>query len=185
VKIVLLAAVAAAGVGWLNWHHEEVKEQQTMFGLIASSLAGRSVHVHCQSAIGAAFDASSEAGTVQFDASGRPADVTNLAHDACSALARFHGDVRSPAFDCVLQDARCPEGIFEDVQAVHALAHESAHLGGQESEAWAECKALQTTAYVAQRLGADVPRANATALYAYRHLYPNLPAEYQAAGCSP
>jgi hypothetical protein len=38
---------------------------------------------------------------------------------------------------------------------------------------------------VARRLGADVAHAQATALYAYRHLYPNLPQAYQAPGCTP
>jgi len=185
VKIVVLAVVAALGVGWLNWHHEQVVQEQTALGLIASSLAGRTVHVHCQSALGAALDVSGEAGTVRFDASGRPADRTDLMHGVCTALGRFKDDVRSPAFACVLHDAPCPGRIFDDVQAVHTLAHESAHLAGQESEAWAECRALQTTAYVAGRLGATDVEGGAVAQYAYRHLYPNLPQEYQAAGCSP
>jgi hypothetical protein len=185
VKIVLVAAVAALGIGWFNWHHAKVQEEQTMLGLIASSLAGRTVHVHCQSALGAAVDVSGEEGSVWFDASGRPADHTDLAHDACVALSRFHDDVRSPAFDCVLQNLPCPQSIFDDVQAAHTLAHESAHLAGQQSEAGAECQALHTTAYVAQRLGADGAHAYATSLYAYRHIYPRLPELYQEAGCSP
>ena len=156
-----------------------------MLGLVASSLAGRTVHVHCQSALGAAVDVNAEAGTVQFDGNGVPADHTDLDHFVCVALARFKGDVRSPAYACVLQNLPCGQRIFDDVQAVHVLAHESAHLAGQESEAVAECRALQTTAYVAQRLGADANAAEATANYAFRHIYPNLPPEYQAAGCAP
>jgi hypothetical protein len=185
VKIVVLALVAAVGIAWVHARHEHVAAQQTMLGLVASSLAGRTVHVHCQGAIGAALGVSGEEGTVQFDANGVPADHTDLKHDVCAALGRFKSDVRSSAYACVLQNVPCARRIFDDVQAVHTLAHESAHLAGQQSEALAECRALQTTAYTASRLGADMDQAGATARYAYLHLYPNLPAEYQAAGCTP
>lgn len=184
-KLVLLAVAVVVGVGWFHLHAEKVAAEQTEFGLIASTLAGRTVHVHCQSAIGAAVDVNNEAGSVQFDANGVPTDHTDLDHDVCNGLARFKHDVTSTAFACVLQDAVCPRSVFEDVQAVHTLAHESAHLAGQESEAAAECRALQTTAYVASRLGATPGAANATAVYAYRHLYPNLPDEYRTGGCTP
>ena len=184
-KYVVLAAIAALGIGWLNWHHAKVAEQQNVYGLIASALAGRDVHVHCQSSVAAAFDTSGEAGTVQFDAAGRPADSTNLMHGVCDALSHFKADLSTPQFQCVVQNVACDDRSFQDVQAVHTLAHESAHLSGLESESQAECRALQTTAFVAQRLGADDLQANAVAQYAYRHLYPNLPAEYQSAGCYP
>ncbi len=185
VKIVLLAAVVVLGVGWLGLRHERAAEEQTLLGLVASSLAGRSVHVRCQSSLGTALDGSGEAGSVLFDTDGRPADSTDLKHDVCQALERFRSDVRSPAFACALQDVRCSDAIFADVQAVHTLAHESAHLAGQQNESLAECRALQTTAYAARRLGAGDAEASAVASYAYRHLYPNLPPDYQAAGCSP
>jgi len=50
-------------------------------------------------------------------------------------------------------------------------------------EAQAECNALQTTAQAATLLGADARAAQATAVYALTHLYPNLPDEYHLPGC--
>jgi hypothetical protein len=108
-----------------------------------------------------------------------------LKRNVCASLAHYPADRATPAFACVEQNVPCSARIFADVQAVHVLAHESAHLGGQESEAMAECQALRTTAYVATRLGSDPIQAAAVALFVYRHLYPNLPTEYQAAGCTP
>jgi hypothetical protein len=103
----------------------------------------------------------------------------------CAALARYPADSKSPAFECVVRDVPCSARIFDDVQAVHVLAHESAHLGGQASEALAECQGLRTTAYVAIRLGSDPVQAAAVAQFYYHHIYPNLPDEYRAANCAP
>jgi hypothetical protein len=184
-KYVLLIAVVAIGITWWQGHHAEAAAEQASWSRIASELAHRPVSVHCQGIVSAAVDVSPEAGTVQFDASGRPSDHTDLKRDICESLARYPSDRLTPAFACVEQNVPCSARIFGDVQAVHVLAHESAHLGGQASEAAAECQALQTTAYVATRLGSDRTQAAAVAQFVYAHLYPNLPAEYQSAGCVP
>ena len=184
-KYVLLVAVAALGIAWWHGHSAEAAAEQASWSRIASELAQRPAHVHCQGLVAASVDVSAEAGTVQFDASGRPSDHTDLKRNVCAALARYPSDRLTPAFACVEQNVRCSARIFADVQAVHVLAHESAHLGGQESEALAECQALHTTAYVATRLGSARAEAAAVAQFVYLHLYPNLPAAYQASGCSP
>ena len=184
-KYVVLVAVAALGFAFWQGHHAEAAAQTAAWSRIASELSRRPVTVHCQGIVSAAVDVTAEAGTVEFDPSGRPSDHTDLKRNVCAALARYSSDRATPAFDCVTQNVPCSDRVFDDVQAVHVLAHESAHLGGQESEAYAECQALRTTAYVATRLGSDPAQADAVAQYAYHHLYPNLPPDYQAAGCSP
>jgi hypothetical protein len=184
-KFVFLLAVAAIGITWYHGHHEAAAAEQNLFGTIASELAQRPVSVRCQGFVAATIDVSAEAGTVEFDAQGKPSSHTNLKHDVCSALARYSSDMTSPAFACVMQNVTCSGRVFADVQAVHVLAHESAHLGGVEDEALAECRALHTTAYVAMRLGSDRAQAAAVARYVYLHLYPNLPDSYRTAGCAP
>jgi hypothetical protein len=184
-KYVVVLAVAALGFAWYHGHHAAAAAEQNAWGNIASELAHRPVHVHCQGFVGAVVDVSPEAGSVQFDSLGQPADYANLKHDICAALERYFIDSKTAAFQCVVQNVRCSDRIFADVQAVHVLAHESAHLGGIFSEAAAECQALHTTAYVATRLGSDPVQAAALAQYVYNHLYPNLPDEYRSAGCTP
>jgi hypothetical protein len=184
-KYVLLVAVAALGFTWWQGHHAEAAAEQASWSRIASELARRPVTVHCQGIVSAAVDVSAEAGTVEFNATGQPSDHTDLKRNVCASLAQYPADRLTPAFACVEQNVPCSARIFGDVQAVHVLAHESAHLGGQESEAAAECQAIHTTAYVATRLGSDRTQAAAVAQFVYAHLYPNLPPEYQAAGCVP
>ena len=89
--------------------------------------------------------------------------------------ARLPARRQEQAFGCVLAQADCPHAIFEDVLAVHTLAHESWHLRGETSESVAECNALQTTASAAMLLGADPRAAQAVADYALSRLYPNCP----------
>ena len=63
------------------------------------------------------------------------------------------------------------------------LAHETWHLHGIGIEAQTECYALQTTARAAELFGASPAAAQATANYALRSLYPNLPDEYRQGAC--
>lgn len=177
-----LIAVAILGVAFVFYERRTVLEHE--LGSVATQLAGRRVHVHCQGLAGALVDVTAEAGTVQFDANGNPADVTNLKRPICNALRRFPHDVKSPAYGCVLAQVDCPQQIFEDVLAVHTLAHESWHLRGNGTESLTECHALQTTAFAATLFGADAQAAQATATYALLRLYPNLPDEYRDPTCT-
>jgi hypothetical protein len=163
--------------------HERKGQLEDRLGSVATQLAGRTVHVHCQGVAGDLVDVTPHAGTVQFDANGRPSDVTDLKRSICTALRRFRSDAASPRFDCVLANAQCDRRAFEDVLAVQTLSHESWHLRGDTDEAVTECHALQTTAQAAQVLGADPQRAEATARYALQWLYPHLPPEYRTAKC--
>jgi hypothetical protein len=163
--------------------HERRAALERHLGDVASELGHRQVHVHCQGFTASLVDVTSEAGTVQFDANGAPADTTDLKRPICEALKRFPHDVTGAAYGCVLTNGDCPHGIWEDVLAVHTLAHEVWHLHGIASEAEAECYALQTTAQAASLLGADPPAAQATATYALARLYPMMPDDYRRADC--
>ena len=98
-------------------------------------------------------------------------------------MERLPHDVTDAAYDCVVTNAACPRRIWEDVVAVHTLAHEVWHLRGIASESRTECYALQTMARAASLFGADPTAAQATATYALARLYPELPDEYRETNC--
>jgi len=163
--------------------HERRAALERHLGDVATELGGRQVHVHCQTLAANLVDVSSEAGSVQFNVDGVPADTTDVKRPICNALKRFPHDVTSAAYGCVLNNTDCRQRIWEDVLAVHTLAHEVWHLHGVTSEAQTECYALQTTARAASLLGGDPAAAQATATYALTRLYPELPDEYREADC--
>jgi hypothetical protein len=183
-KHVVVAAIVGLFFVWAHGHRASGAGGENAWGTIASELARRPVQVRCEGFAGA-VDTSPEAGSVRFDNLGQPASYTAVKHDMCAALERYFIDMKTPAFGCVAQGVQCSDRIFSDVQAVHVLAHESAHLSGIFSESAAECRALHTTAYVAARLGSDPAQAAAVAQYIYLHLYPSMPDEYQSKGCAP
>jgi hypothetical protein len=176
-----LVVLVVAGVGFA--FHERKVSLEHRLGAIATQLGSRHVHVHCQSFAGNLLDVTSEAGTVRFDASGIPADYTDLKRPICNALRRFPHDVRSAEYGCVLTGSDCSRKIFDDVLAVHTLAHEVWHLHGIGNEGQTECNALQTTARAAMLFGADPTAAQRTAEYALARLYPYLPDEYHLVDC--
>jgi hypothetical protein len=179
-KLAILVLVVC-GVGFVL--HERKSALENHLGQVATELGSRHVHVHCQSFAGNLVDVSAEAGSVRFDQSGIPSDTTDLKRPICAALDRFPHDVNTPAYACVYTLADCPQKIWEDVLAVHTLAHETWHLHGIGNEATTECYALQTTARAAELFGASPAAAQATAKYAYARFYPNLPDEYRQAPC--
>ena len=179
----LVAAVLAIAVAALAVQQRAAAQSEARYGRVASEIAKRDVHVRCQGILGELLDIGVNAGTVQFDPSGRPADVTHLTRGVCRGLRRFVDDPRSTRLDCVRAAAACPRQTFETVQAVHTLAHEAVHLAGVRNEAEAECYGLQTVDLVAVRLGADRDTARALADYAFARLYPALPAHYRTDAC--
>jgi hypothetical protein len=166
-RLAILAVIAALAAGVFVLRHARAETARRL-GAIAGEVAHRDVAVHCQGRVGAALDVGAEAGSVRFDAAGRPADETSLDRSVCESLERFRED---------------GEATFAAVQAIHTLAHESWHLAGIQGEAQTECYALQTTALVAERLGADPVAAQAIAVEALRRLYPALPSGYRTSDC--
>ena len=87
-KALVIAVLAAlVAVGWMK-HEDRLREQDTL-AKIASQIAGRPVAVRCPSFLSSLVDVHGEAGSVQFDENGHPADHTNLAPDTCRELRHF------------------------------------------------------------------------------------------------
>ena len=174
--LLLVVAASFVAVGFVR-HEARIHEQRTL-ARIASEIAGRRVGVRCPGFIAALADTRGEAGRVQFDDAGRPADHTDLSPETCAQLRK----IRSVDFSCLDRHA-CGYREFRAGWAAHTLAHEAFHLRGIEDEGVTECYGLQNTSFVAQQLG--VPRAHADALqrWLFEQGYPNEPTDYHAAGC--
>jgi hypothetical protein len=181
-RVLLFVLLAAVG-GLLALSYQRGEAAEDKLAAVAGGIAGRVVHVECQGFVGAALDVTSEAGTVQFDAHGKPSDTTELKRGVCTSLRRFRHDVGREEFACIFRGAPCPEDVMRSVWAVHTLAHEAWHLAGETNEAITECKALQTTAWTASQLGATPGEAQAVARYVALHMYPNVPADYKSPHC--
>lgn len=179
----LLVSVLAIAVAALAVQQRAAAQSEARYARVASEIAKRDVRVRCQGLLGALLDIGVNAGSVQFDANGRPADETHLTRSVCHGLRRFADDPRSSRLDCVRTGTACPREAFETVQAIHTLAHEAVHLAGVRDEAEAECYGLQTVDLVAVRLGADLATARSLADYAFTRLYPALPPHYRTDGC--
>ena len=172
----LLVVGALAAVGFAR--HEDRIRQQDRLAVIASQLAGRDVGVHCPSFLGALVDTHGEAGRVQFDASGRPADHTDLSPETCKALRHLD----RVDFTCLAR-GDCGFSQFQAAWAAHTLAHESFHLRGFSDEGVTECYALQNTAFVAEQLGVATEQARRLQALVYEKGYPNEPEEYHSSKC--
>lgn len=77
VRLALLVAVALLLAGVLALHARD-RRTEGRLAEVAGALAGRPVEVRCQGRLAALLDVGLERGTVGFDASGRPADATDL-----------------------------------------------------------------------------------------------------------
>src|SRR5690242_11519541 len=104
---VFALAIAACIAAFLGYRHYETAQLEHRLATIASAIAGRPVHVHCQGSVGAALDVSGEAGTVMFDANGKPAYVTDLKKDVCDRIDAYPHVHRSSGFECVSSGTAC------------------------------------------------------------------------------
>jgi hypothetical protein len=172
----LLVAAALGAVGFAR--HEERIDQQNRLAAIAGDLAGREVGVRCPSFLAGLVDVRGEAGRVQFDASGRPADHTDLSPETCKYLRQL----ARVDFTCI-DRGDCGYHEFKAGWAAHTLAHESFHLRGFQNEAVTECYAFQSTAFVAERLGVPAEQARKLQVWLFVKGYPNEPEEYRSADC--
>lgn len=174
ILLVILAALAALGFA----RREERLREQDRLAAVASDLAGRKVGVRCPSFLSSLVDTRGEAGRVQFDEAGRPADHMDLSPQTCKALRHLD----RVDFTCIDRgDCGFPE--FNAGWAAHTLAHEAFHLRGFGDEGMTECYALQNTAFVAERLGVATPQAQKLQVWLFVKGYPNEPEEYHSARC--
>jgi len=149
----------------------QFRQDVDLFSSVATQIAGRPVTMQCQRLTGALFDATSELGYVQFDASGQPFDTGHLERDACNNLRSYvHSDKQWPTLDQVI--------------AVNVLTHESEHLAGVRVEAEAECASMQRLVDVAGWLGATDQQAGALADRYATEVYPRMPTDYRSEDCS-
>jgi hypothetical protein len=172
----LLIVGALAAVGFAR--REDRMREQGRLAAVASELAGRPVGVRCPGFFKSLVRVRTEAGYVKFDADGRPASVTELAPETCSALRH----IDRVDFSCLAHDA-CGFKEFKVAWAADTLAHESFHLRGFRAEAIAECYAVQNTAFVAERLGVDDATARQLQRWVFTDGYPNEPEEYRSDDC--
>ena len=176
IAVLLVVVGALAALGFAR-HEQRVREQDEL-ATIASDLAGRKIGVRCPSFLASLVDTRGEAGRVQFDESGRPADHTDLSPQTCKALRHLdHVD-----FTCI-DRGDCGFTQFNAAWAAHTLAHEAFHLRGFQDEGVTECYALQNTAFVAERLGVPAAQAEKLQAWVYARGYPNEPEEYHSAQC--
>jgi hypothetical protein len=181
-RLVLLVLVAALAGLFLFQKHSKAAEESRL-GAIAGEIARRPVSIHCQGAVGEAIDITTEAGSVEFDASGRPADVANIKRKVCQRLQDFPQARKSAKFGCLDTPSRCDASVVNDAIALDVLAHESWHLEGNQNEAVTECYAEQTVGFVATKLGSDDVQARGLARLVHLLVYPHMPDEYRSDEC--
>lgn len=181
-KLVLLIPVMAIAIYFVH-DRREAAAHEARLGAIASEIAGRPVEVRCQGRFSSALDVTAESGSVRFDANGRPADWTDLKRGICLSLGRFRSDHGSDRFACLHDPLACDRSVVRFVHALETLAHESWHLAGHVDEATTECYALQTIAFVADRLGAPREQGEQLARAAFLGLYASMPPEYHSSEC--
>jgi hypothetical protein len=131
------------------WQYDRREQNEHRLALVASEVALREVGVSCPGFWTRLVEITPNAGWVDFDAHGRPADETSLSAATCSSLERvWRGEQRS--FLCLLRDG-CDGKTRAAVNGIVTLAHESWHLRGIVNEAQTQCYAVQTTEAVAAR----------------------------------
>jgi len=176
VAAILVVVGALAAVGFAR--RENRLREQDRLAVVAGELAGRTVSVHCPGFLSSLVDTHGEAGRVQFDGSGHPADHTDLAPETCKALRHLD----RVDFTCIDRED-CGFAEFKAGWAAHTLAHESFHLRGIQDEGVTECYALQNTAFVAERLGVPTEQAEKLQAWLYVKGYPNEPEDYHSDKC--
>jgi hypothetical protein len=146
--------------------------EEDRLSAVASTLAGTSVRVHCQTLGGEFTDVSGDLGFVPYGADGVPEHQTLIERGPCTDLRHYlAGDHHHPSAD--------------EVIAVHVLTHESMHMRGQTSESAAECEAMQRDAETARLLGADPADALALARTYWTIDYPRMSDTYRSPDCRP
>ncbi len=194
--LVVVAFVLAAliGGGWAVEKHSRAGNERAL-SAVATELAGRPVHVRCQSFWRALVDVDSRLGDVPFPG-GHAASYTHVTRRMCGVLARFRRSASHPqlacltAFDWSRFDGRdaaaaaCSRRANDTAEALMTLAHESMHLRGWADEATAQCYGVQELAIAVERLDGSATEGKAVADYMLS-LQKWLPSDYQSAECAP
>jgi hypothetical protein len=165
------------------WQFHRREQNERRLALVASEIALRDVGVSCPGFWTRLVEVTPNAGWVDFDEHGRPADETSLSAATCAGLEDvWRGERR--AFACLLGGGCDPETLAA-ARGVVTLAHESWHLRGIVDEARTQCYAVQTTEAVALALGVAPIDARALALRVAADDARAPRGEYHAPACRP
>jgi len=186
----LLVVLVASGWGWER--HLRTRNEAAL-SAVASSLAGRPVHVSCQSYWKALVDVDSRLGDVPFP-NGYAADHTHLTRSVCGRLTHFRTSSSHPELDCLgtidwstfseadAVGSDCIRRAESTSEALMTLAHESMHLRGWADEASAQCYGIQEVAYAVEQLGGTLAEGKAVASFMLA-MQGEMPEEYQSGEC--
>lgn len=188
----MLVVLVLAGSAWTFEKHSRAADERPL-SAVATELAGRPVHVRCQSFWQALVDVNSRLGDVPFP-DGRAASYTHITRKMCGQLSRFRRARAHPelaclaAFDWSRFDgsdpamAACSRRANDTAEALMTLAHESMHLRGWADEATAQCYAIQEDAWTTTQLGGTLDEGRAVASFILA-LQPGMPSVYQSGSC--
>jgi hypothetical protein len=174
---VLLALLTLLTVALHHGAAAAAKPGDLRLSKIASELAGRPVTIRCEGVSGALTGAAGESGRTNF-VEGKPVSVSYLQEGICQTLHAYARE-EAAGMNCLLP---C-ESPLELAWSLNTLAHESYHLAGVRNEAQTECYALQAIDFVARRLGATRPQAEALAGFSFDELPWRMPPEYSSPEC--
>ncbi len=184
VKLALALVLVGGPAWWLVQRHDRMGNEKRL-AAIASEIAGREVQVGCPGVMGRIFSYDTVEGSVQFDANGRPADETRLRVFTCTELDALAEGNRTEALACAERaDAGCGTRAGELAMAVDVLVHEAWHLAGVMDETETECRAVQSIAWAAERLGATPAQGQGLARAHLAHGYLQLPQRYRSGACA-
>ena len=165
------------------WQFHRREQNETRLALVASEIALRDVDVSCPGFWTRLVEVTPNAGWVDFDEHGRPADETSLSAATCRSLERvWRGKARS--FACLLSGG-CDSETLGAVSGIVTLAHESWHLRGIVDEARTQCYAVQSTEAVALALGVASVDARALAARVALDEARSPRGEYHSPACRP
>ena len=145
-------------------HHQRQQLATEALGVLAEV---EGVGANCERFSEELFNVSQYQGYVYYDGS----NVAHLRRNVCHNLWDYaHGAQSHPT-----------EG---QILAVHIVAHETMHINGIQSEAVAECRAVQLNHLVAEALGATPEQARALQLRYYVDYYPHQREGYVSGECA-
>ncbi len=163
-----LLAVLLAPSWWQEWRWLST---QSAAGDVVRQLSGRAeAGAHCQRFSETFLDSAAYQGFVAYNDDGTSSPTAWLTMQNCQRIRDWRaGGQAAPS--------------QEQVAAVHVLTHEAAHVGGERSEAVAECTAMQWDARTARLLGATALQARALQVAYWTELYPRMSGAYRSGDC--
>jgi hypothetical protein len=191
VPLILIVLVCG---GWAVEKQSRAGNEHAL-SAVASELAGRPVHVRCESFWHSIVNVDGNLGDVPFP-NGRAASYTHITRGMCGQLTRFRGRPERPELACLAQfdwsaftgsgnpaATACSEQANDMAEALVTLTHESMHMRGWADEAVAQCYALQEVAFTIEQLGGSHQEGAEVASYLLS-LQPFMPTDYQSSECA-